>query len=154
MIGDPDSSKRCRRDPKEAAPASVLRSRSQAPRHGSRVTGSGRQPLKEAAMKLAHLVLTLAFIGSGVSAAALEPPQIWRDQETGCAYLLTPQGGATLRYRRDGLPDCPDAGTASRLVDETTRGLAQGWENLQRELERLKDRFRDPPPAGESDGNL
>ena len=59
-----------------------------------------------------------------------------------------------MRYRRDGLPDCPDAGTTSRLVDETTRGLAQGWENLQRELERLKDRFRDPPPAGGSDGDL
>jgi hypothetical protein len=60
----------------------------------------------------------------------------------------------TMRFRRDGVPDCPDAGTTSGLVDEAARGLAQGWDNLQRELERLKERFQDAPPAEDNDGNL
>jgi hypothetical protein len=105
-------------------------------------------------MMLARLILSVALVGAGVPALALEPPQPWRDPETGCAYLVTPQGGVTIRFRRDGVPDCPDAGTTSGLVDETARGLAQGWENLQRELERLKERFQDPPPVKDGDGNL
>ena len=30
----------------------------------------------------------------------------WRDPAQGCTYIVTPQGGATLRYKRDGTPDC------------------------------------------------
>jgi hypothetical protein len=78
-------------------------------------------------------------------ALALEEPVIWRDPDTGCAYFLTPQGGIGLRYRRDGTADCPDAGTASRLVDDTARGLSEGFEALRREAERLRDRLRDRP---------
>ncbi|HEX2553367.1 MAG TPA: hypothetical protein VHL98_06680 [Microvirga sp.] len=33
-------------------------------------------------------------------------PAIWRDPIHGCAYLLPPQGGISLRYRPDGRPDC------------------------------------------------
>src|SRR3954469_19867380 len=42
-------------------------------------------------------------------ALALDQPTVWRDPDTSCAYWLTPQGGIGPRYRRDGLPDCPDA---------------------------------------------
>src|SRR3954447_21746780 len=42
-------------------------------------------------------------------AVALDQPTVWRDPDTSCAYWLTPQGGIAPRYRRDGLPDCPDA---------------------------------------------
>lgn len=73
-------------------------------------------------------------------ALALDEPVIWRDPDTGCAYLLAPQGIAP-RYRRDGTPDCPDTRTGSRIVDETARGLAQGLDALQREVERLRDRY-------------
>lgn len=72
----------------------------------------------------------------------LESPTPWRDSDTGCAYLLTPQGGVSPRLRRDGVPDCPDASTASRRVDDTVRGISRGLEALQRELERLRERFR------------
>ena len=76
---------------------------------------------------------------------ALDEPVIWRDPDTGCAYFLTPQGGIGLRYRRDGIADCPDAGAGSRLVDDTARGLSEGFEALRREAERLRDRLRDRP---------
>jgi hypothetical protein len=81
------------------------------------------------------------------SAWAVEPPSVWRDSETGCAYLVTPQGGVSPRLRRDGAPDCPDASASSRLVDETARGISRGLETLQREMERLRERFREQPPA-------
>jgi hypothetical protein len=81
---------------------------------------------------------------------ALTEPTPWRDPDTGCAYLLTQQGGIALRYRRDGLPDCPEANASSRLVDETARGFSEGLGALQREIERLRERFRRPEqPPGE-----
>jgi hypothetical protein len=95
--------------------------------------------MKSSTATLAALSVVLA-----VPAAALEQPVVWRDPDTGCAYVLTPQGGVSPRYRRDGNLDCPDAGTGSRLVDDTARGIAQGLETLQREVERLRDRFNAP----------
>jgi hypothetical protein len=93
-----------------------------------------------------RLALALAFLGASHTAApALDPPVVWRDSDTGCAYFLTPQGGVTARYLRNGLPDCPDANASSRLVDDTARGISRGLETLQRELERLRERFRDQP---------
>lgn len=44
--------------------------------------------------------------------ALAEAPSLWRDPAQGCTYIVTPQGGVTLRYRRDGLPDCAEARTA------------------------------------------
>ena len=84
-------------------------------------------------------------------AMALDQPTVWRDPDTGCAYFLTQQGGIGLRYRRDGLPDCPDAHAGSRLMDETARGFSDGLSALQREIERLRERFRrsEPDPPGE-----
>jgi hypothetical protein len=76
--------------------------------------------------------------------AALDQPVVWRDPDTGCGYFLTPQGGVSVRFRRDGLPDCPDASAGSRLVEDTARGVSQGLDALRREAERLRDRLRDP----------
>src|SRR5690606_13400216 len=86
-------------------------------------------------------------------AFALEAPEVWRDPDTGCAYLVTPQGGIGLRHRRDGVPDCPDAGAGSRLVDDAARGISRGLESLQREMERLRERFRDEPPSQRRGGD-
>ena len=95
-------------------------------------------------MAQAPLILGLILvIASAGSASALEEPYIWRDQESGCAYLLTPAGGITPRLRRDGTLDCPDArepGTA--LVDNAVRGLRRGLDDLRRELD---NRFGDQP---------
>ena len=65
----------------------------------------------------------IALLATAGSAAALDEPVVWRDTDTGCAYLLTPQGGIALRYRRNGMPDCPDA-SASGVIDDTARGLS------------------------------
>lgn len=93
-----------------------------------------------------RLVVAMTVLGLSYSpASALNPPVVWRDPDTGCAYFLTPEGGIAPRYQRNGSPDCPEAGAASRLVDETTRGISRGLETLQRELERLRERFRDQP---------
>jgi hypothetical protein len=82
-------------------------------------------------------------------AAALDQPAVWRDPDTGCAYFLTPQGGVSPRFRRDGLPDCPDTSAGSRLVDETARGFSQGLDALRREVERLRERFSRPEQQGD-----
>ncbi len=82
----------------------------------------------------------LAF---GTPALAIEEPVVWRDPDTGCAYLLGPQGGIAPRYLRDGSPDCPDAKVGSRIIDDTARGLAQGLDALKREVERLRQRFQE-----------
>jgi hypothetical protein len=95
-------------------------------------------------------ILTCAIACTGwlciglLPAMGLEEPRIWRDPDTGCAYFLTPQGGVAPRYLRDGSPDCPDAQAGSRLLDDTARGIARGLETLQREVERLRERFNAP----------
>lgn len=95
-----------------------------------------------------RLLLLTCLIGSATEVLALEEPVVWRDADTGCAYLLTPQGGIAPRYRRDGTLDCPDAAQASSsVIDDTARGIARGLDSLQRELDRLRERYseRQPP---------
>ena len=82
----------------------------------------------------------IVLLATTASATALDEPVVWRDTDTGCAYLLTPQGGIALRYRRNGTPDCPDA-SASRVIDNTARGLARGLDALRREVERLGEEY-------------
>ena len=98
-------------------------------------------------MARAPLILCLVLmIASAGSASALEEPYVWRDQESGCAYLLTQAGGITSRLRRDGAPDCPDArepGTA--LVDNAVRGLRRGLDDLRRELDNCLGDQNNPP---------
>jgi hypothetical protein len=99
---------------------------------------------------MARLIAALGLVALGLApAAALEEPVVWRDAETGCAYLLSPQGGIAPRLKRDGAPDCPDANAGSRLVDDTVRGLGQGLDALRREVERLRERFRTPERPGD-----
>ena len=76
---------------------------------------------------------------------ALDEPVVWRDPDTGCGYFLTPQGGISPRLRRDGLPDCPDASAGARLMEDTARGLSQGFDALRREADRWRGRLQDQP---------
>jgi len=97
---------------------------------------------------IGRAAIALGCLGALLTpASALEEPVIWRDPGTGCAYLLGPQGGIAPRYGRDGLPDCPDARAGSRVIDDTARGIAQGLGALQREVERLRDRYNGPDPS-------
>jgi hypothetical protein len=70
--------------------------------------------------------------------ALAQSPSLWRDPGQGCTYVVTPQGGVTLRYRRDGSPDCAEARTApgfgssgSPPVPETRSQLALTSRDLQ-----------------------
>jgi hypothetical protein len=87
----------------------------------------------------AALVVTMV-----TPAFALDQPVVWRDPETGCGYLLTPQGGVGIRYRADGTIDCPSAtqesGSARGALDNMTRELGRGLDTLRRELDRLRQR--------------
>jgi len=55
-----------------------------------------------------RVVMGLAML-VGLLPASAQEPSTWRDPEHGCTYILAPQGGVGLRYRRDGSPDCPSA---------------------------------------------
>jgi hypothetical protein len=78
-------------------------------------------------------------------AEALEQPVVWRDEDTGCAYLLTPQGGISPRHRRDGTLDCPDVPANTGAVEGMGRDIARGLDALQREMERLRERYNNRP---------
>ena len=78
-------------------------------------------------------------------ATALDRPVVWRDEDTGCAYLLTPQGGITPRHRRDGTLDCPDVAAGTGVVANMGRDIARGLDALQREVERLRERYNNRP---------
>ena len=76
---------------------------------------------------------------------ALDRPVVWRDEDTGCAYLLTPQGGITPRHRRDGTLDCPDVAASTGMIENMGRDIARGLDALQREVERLRERYNNRP---------
>jgi hypothetical protein len=111
----------------------------------SRTGLSNREAPKSEGRRAALGMLACAswLLATSTSCYAIEEPVVWRDPDTGCAYLLGPQGGIAPRYQRDGSPDCPDAKVGSRIIDDTARGLAQGLDALKREVERLRQRFQD-----------
>jgi len=97
-------------------------------------------------MNKPFLGATIALSGLlTLPALALDQPVVWRDEDTGCAYLLTPQGGIAPRHRRDGILDCPDVAADAGIVDNTARGIARGLDALQREVERLRERYNERP---------
>ncbi|WP_201831952.1 hypothetical protein [Microvirga zambiensis] len=88
----------------------------------------------------------LAFaVFAACPALALDQPVVWRDEDTGCAYLLTPQGGIAPRHRRDGTLDCPDVSANTGMVEGMGRDIARGLDALQREVERLRERYNNRP---------
>jgi hypothetical protein len=95
--------------------------------------------------RFAHGCAIALLVLSACPAAALDQPVVWRDEDTGCAYLLTPQGGIAPRHRRDGTLDCPDVATATGVVESMGRDIARGLDALQREVERLRERYNNRP---------
>lgn len=51
-------------------------------------------------------ILALCAMVALPSLGSAQDVTFWRDPDQGCTYIVTPQGGATLRYKRDGTPDC------------------------------------------------
>jgi hypothetical protein len=98
-------------------------------------------------MNLRLLAVSAILAPISGAALAIDAPAIWRDPDTGCAYLVSPQGGITIRHRKDGSVECPEAGSTSRLIEDTKRGVATGLDALQRELGQLRDRFDNDAPS-------
>ncbi len=90
------------------------------------------------------VLVTVLALAMGTPALALDQPVVWRDPDTGCGYLLTPQGGIDVRYRADGTIDCPkatqDSDSARGTLDDIARELGRGLDTLRRELDRLRQR--------------
>ncbi|MBM6579309.1 hypothetical protein ILT44_03860 [Microvirga sp. BT689] len=93
----------------------------------------------------AHGCAIVLLVLLACPAAALDQPVVWRDEDTGCAYLLTPQGGIAPRHRRDGTLDCPDVAAGTGIVESMGRDIARGLDALQREVERLRERYNNRP---------
>src|SRR3712207_1859066 len=75
------------------------------------------------------VLATALAIAMVTSSLALDRPAVWRDPDTSCAYLSTPQGGISVRYRADGTIDCPnatqDGGSARGTLDDLARELGR-----------------------------
>jgi uncharacterized membrane protein YccC len=84
-------------------------------------------------------ILAGLFVFAASAAAQETPPATWRDPDTRCVYLKV--GDAlSLRYRRDGTPDC-----ASVQQDSTDTSITRGdLRNLTQQITRsLEDLRRD-----------
>ena len=102
-------------------------------------------------MRTSVLVISMLFIAP---AMAQNAPTIWRDPDGGCLYFKLGDT-LSLRYQRDGLPDCPDVsrqtGSSSvtsadpettvtrddvREVTRAIQGLNRRMDDVKREFER------------------
>jgi hypothetical protein len=97
--------------------------------------------------------ILVASILSLAPARAQEAPSVWRDPDSGCTYFRLGDT-LSLRYQRDGLPDCPDARREAnpplmpsndpaavtrddvRNVTHAIEGLSRKLDDLRREYER------------------
>ena len=99
------------------------------------------------------MILIISILGTAPAIAQGAPP-LWRDPDGGCVYFKLGDT-LSLRYQRDGLPDCPDVrretGPSSMTsadqeravtrndVREVTRaieGLNRRMDDVKREFER------------------
>jgi hypothetical protein len=110
----------------------------------------------------AETMRTAIFIASlfGIAPAfAQEAPSVWRDPDGGCVYFKLGDT-LSLRYQRDGSPDCPDARRETSPPSKTTdqeravtrdnvREVTRAIEGLSRRLDDVKREFerrgRNPP---------
>ena len=97
--------------------------------------------------------VTLIAILLGVAPAmAQDAPIVWRDPVGGCLYFKLGDT-LSLRYQRDGLPDCPDVrrGTGSSSMTSTdpettvtrddVREVTRAIEGLNRRMDDVKREF-------------
>ena len=98
-------------------------------------------------------MILVASLLSIAPAFAQEAPALWRDPEGGCTYFKLGDT-LSLRYQRDGLPDCPNVrretapsgsppdqatGVTRDDVRDVTRaieGLSRRMDDVRREFER------------------
>ena len=100
-------------------------------------------------MRAAILVASILCIAPAMAQEALS---VWRDPDGGCVYFKL--GDAlSLRYQRDGLPDCPDVrreiGASSMtpadqertVTRDDVREVTRAIEGLSRRLDDVKREF-------------
>jgi len=97
------------------------------------------------------LILIAILLGIA-PATAQDAPTVWRDPDGGCLYFKLGDT-LSLRYQRDGLPDCPDVrretGSSSMTSPdpETTvtrddvREVTRAIEGLNRRMDDVKREF-------------
>jgi hypothetical protein len=96
--------------------------------------------------------LLIACILVAAPAVAQDAPALWRDPDGGCAYFRI-GNILSLRYQRDGLPDCPDAkretssppvpstDQAGAVTRDDVRDVTRAIEGLTRRLDDVKREF-------------
>jgi hypothetical protein len=120
---------------------------------------SFRAPVHAVTMRTAILLASLLGMAP---ALAQDAPSVWRDPDGGCTYLKLGDT-LSLRYQRDGWPDCPDArredGPSSTSTDQAgavtrddVRAVTRAIEGLSRRLDDVRREFerrgRFEPPIG------
>jgi hypothetical protein len=97
--------------------------------------------------------VTLIAILLGIApATAQDAPTVWRDPDGGCLYFKLGDT-LSLRYQRDGLPDCPDIrrqiGSSSMastdpetaVTRDDVREVTRAIEGLNRRMDDVKREF-------------
>jgi hypothetical protein len=97
------------------------------------------------------VVLTALFLGI-VPVMAQDVPSLWRDPDGGCTYFKLGDS-LSLRYQRDGLPDCPEVRRETRspfmpsseqeaaVTRDDVREVTRAIEGLSRRLDDVKREF-------------
>jgi hypothetical protein len=92
-----------------------------------------------------RIAITAGMIAVAMPAIAQEPaPSTWRDPDTRCVYLKVGDS-LSLRYRRDGTPDCAsverdiqDATITRSDLRDINQGLVRSVEELRREISGIR----------------
>ena len=81
----------------------------------------------------AAVAMTAADLSSALAQVAATPT--WRDPQTGCSYLKLGDT-LSLRYQRDGTPDCPNAPRSygPGITAENVQEIARSIESLRRDI--------------------
>jgi hypothetical protein len=100
-------------------------------------------------MRTAILVASILCIAPAMAQEALS---VWRDPDGGCVYFKLGDT-LSLRYQRDGLPDCPDvrretgpssmtpADQERTVTRDDVREVTRAIEGLSRRLDDVKREF-------------
>jgi predicted RNase H-like nuclease (RuvC/YqgF family) len=110
------------------------------------------------------IIAGLSVLAAAASAQET-PPSTWRDPDTRCVYLKV-RDTLSLRYRRDGTPDCASVqqdstdasitrGDLRDLTQQITRSIEElrrdvgavrrEMEHARNELENIRRETRQPP---------
>lgn len=82
-------------------------------------------------------VIVGLFVLATQAMAQETPPATWRDPDTRCVYLKV--GDAlSLRYRRDGTPDCASVQQDSTDASITRGDLREATQQIVRSIEELR----------------